>query len=193
LFEEEVDNPHIQNIGDAAFGDSLSSGEEDEKKTTEGEGSSGHKKADEEPSFALKTYTVESTQSTEEMDELGFFLRHLSGEELSKKMASELEVKAEIMGYGPRAMLFGGGDKMLMCVIDADESKIVRNITRSIGFPEIKDRLSKVKKRKLSHSLSYTSIKVRKTFYFDATSWEKANLTKHVYFHNERANVKARL
>jgi hypothetical protein len=52
------------------------------------------------------------------------------------------------------------GDKMLMCVPDADESKIVRNITRSSGFLEIEDRLSKVKKRKLSHIMAYTSIKV---------------------------------
>jgi hypothetical protein len=47
-----------------------------------------------------------------------------------------------------------------MCVPDADESKIVRNITRSSGFLEIEDWLSKVKKRKLSHIMAYTSIKV---------------------------------
>lgn len=67
-------------------------------------------------------------------------------------------------------MLFGGDDQMLMCVPDADESKFVRNITQSIGFLEIEERLSRVKKRKLSHSLAYTSIKVRKPFCFDATS-----------------------
>jgi hypothetical protein len=33
------------------------------------------------------------------------------------------------MGYNPRAMLFGEGDSMLMCMPDADESKIVKNIT----------------------------------------------------------------
>jgi hypothetical protein len=80
------------------------------------------------------------------MDELGFFLRHLGGEELSENKALKLEDKAKAMGYGPGAMLFGGGDKMLMCVPNVYESKIMKNITRSIGFLEIEDRLSKVKK-----------------------------------------------
>jgi hypothetical protein len=88
-------------------------------------------------------------------------VRHLGGGELNDKDASELENKGEAMGYHPRAMLFRGGDKMLMCIPDPDESKIVRNITRSIGFLEVEGQLSHVKKRKLSHSLAYTSIKVR--------------------------------
>jgi hypothetical protein len=96
------------------------------------------------------------------MYELGFFMRHLGGGELNDKEALELENKVEAMGYGPRAMLFGGEDQMLNYVPDADESKIVKNITRSIGFPKIEDRLNKIKKCKLSHSLAYTSIKVRK-------------------------------
>jgi hypothetical protein len=41
------------------------------------------------------------------------------------------------MGYGPGALLLGGGDQMLMCIPDHDESKIARNMTRSIGFPEV--------------------------------------------------------
>jgi hypothetical protein len=65
---------------------------------------------------------VKPAQSTsEELDELGFLLRHLSGEDLSEEKALELEDKAKAMGYGPRAMLFGGREKMLMCVPDADE------------------------------------------------------------------------
>jgi hypothetical protein len=94
----------------------------------------------EEPSFSLGIDKVEPTQSTsEEMDELGFFLRHLGGEELSEEKALELEDNAKAVGYSPRAMLFGGGDKMLMCVPNDDESKIMKNITGSIGFLEIKD------------------------------------------------------
>jgi hypothetical protein len=133
LSKEEVDNPRIQNIGGAAFGYSSSLGEEDEKKAIEGGGSSGHEKAEEEakePSFALGIDTVDPTQSSgEEIDELGFFVRHLGEGELSDKEASELENKSEAMGYGPGAMLFGREDQMLMCVPDADESKFVRNIT----------------------------------------------------------------
>jgi hypothetical protein len=103
--------------------------------------------------------TTEPTQTTrEEVDEFAFFARRLSGGELDDKEASEIESKGEAMGYG--ALLFGGGDQMLMCIPDHNEWNIVRNITRSVGFPEVEDQLSKVKKRKLSHSLAYTSTKV---------------------------------
>jgi hypothetical protein len=103
----------------------------------------GHEKVErepKEPSFALGTDIVDPTQySGEEMDGLWFFVRHLGGGELSDKDALELEDKAKAMGYAPGAMLFSGEDQMLMCVPDADESKIVRNITRSIRFPKIQD------------------------------------------------------
>jgi hypothetical protein len=93
------------------------------------------------------------------MEELGFFKRHISGGELSEKEVSELENKGEALGYGPGALLFGGEDRILMCVLDSNESKTVQNIIRSIDFLDIK-KLYQVKKRKLSHSLAYTSIKV---------------------------------
>lgn len=64
--------------------------------------------------------------------------------ELSDKETLELENKAEAMDFDPGTLLFGGEDQMLMWVSDADESKNVRNITWSIGIPEIEERLSKV-------------------------------------------------
>lgn len=122
LSKEEVDNPQIQNLAYTVFGGSPSSKEKDEIKDVEGGRSSGHEKLGEEPSFFLGTDTVEPAQSTgEDMDELGFFLRHLAGEELSEEKASNLEDKAKAMGYNPRAMLFGEGDKMLMCAPHAEE------------------------------------------------------------------------
>jgi hypothetical protein len=149
LFEEEVDSPRIQSLDDVIFGVSSSKEKKDEGKGTKCGGSLRHKKLVEEPSFALRIDAVESTQSTDEdMDELGFFLRYLSEEELSEEKASKLEDKAEAMGYDP----------------GANESKIVKNITRSIGFPETKDRMSKIKTRTLSHILAYTSIKVKRSF-----------------------------
>lgn len=82
----------------------------------------GHEKLGEEPNLALETNIVHPTHSTrEEMDELGFFIRHLTEEVLSEEKASELEDKAEAMGYSSWAMLFGKGDNMLMCMPDADE------------------------------------------------------------------------
>ncbi|KAL5649423.1 hypothetical protein ACJX0J_040232, partial [Zea mays] len=45
-----------------------------------------------QPNFSLRTNTTKPTQSTsEEMDELDFFLRHLSREELSEEKALEYE------------------------------------------------------------------------------------------------------
>jgi hypothetical protein len=98
------------------------------------------------------------------MEELGFFMRHISGGELSEKEVSKLGNKGEALSYSPGALLFGGKVRMLMCVPDPDESNIFWNITQSIGFPDIKEKLCQVKKRKLSHSLAYTSIKVRRVF-----------------------------
>jgi hypothetical protein len=125
-----------------------------------------HEKAGKDLNLTLGKDTTEPTQTTgEDVDELGFFARHLGGGELDDKEASEIESKGDAMGYGPRAFLFGGGDQMLMCIPDHNESKIVRNITRSVGFLEVEHRLSQVKKRKLSHSLAYTSIKVIALFF----------------------------
>jgi hypothetical protein len=88
-----------------------------------------------EPNLTLRTDATDPTQTTcEDIDELSFFVRHLGEGELSEKEALELDHKGESMVYGPGAMLFGGGDKMLMCVPNPDESRIVRNITRSIDF-----------------------------------------------------------
>lgn len=98
------------------------------------------------------------------IDVLGFFIRHLARGELSEEKALKLEGKAEAMGNNSRAMLFGRGDEILMCVPDVNELKILKNITRSIGFLEIEDRLRKINKRRLSHSLAYTSIKVKNVF-----------------------------
>jgi hypothetical protein len=70
------------------------------------------------------------------------------------------------MGYSPRTMIFGGGEDILACVPNAGEARIVRNIARSIGFLEIETAPSKLKKWKLSQSLTYTSIKVKSFFLF---------------------------
>jgi hypothetical protein len=88
------------------------------------------------------------------MEELGFFTRHISGGELREIEVSKLGNKGEALRYEPGAILFVGEDRILMCVLDSDKSKIVRNITRSIGFPDIEEKLCQVKRRKLSHSLA---------------------------------------
>jgi hypothetical protein len=65
-------------------------------------------------------------------------VRNLVGGELYDKEASEIESKGEAMGYGPGALLFGGGDQRLMCIPDPDQLKIVRNITDALASPKSK-------------------------------------------------------
>lgn len=78
LFEQEVDSPRIQNLADVVFGVSSSVEEKDERKGAGGGRSLGHEKLGEEPNLVLETDIVHPTHSTrEEMDELGFFIRHL--------------------------------------------------------------------------------------------------------------------
>jgi hypothetical protein len=66
---------------------------------------------------------------------------------------------------------------MLMCIPNPGESKIVRNITQRIGSPEVEERLIQVKKRKLSQSLAYTSIKVGEILLFRCGFGENVFLT----------------
>lgn len=49
-------------------------------------------------------------------------------------------------------MIFSGGKYVLVCVSDAREAKVVKNVARSVGFLEIETVLSKLKKQKLSQS-----------------------------------------
>jgi hypothetical protein len=60
---------------------------------------------------------AEAKQTTGYDEELGFFMRHTSGEELDEEV-SKLGDKGEALGYCPGALLFGGEDQMLMCIPD---------------------------------------------------------------------------
>jgi hypothetical protein len=110
--EEEVESPQNLGLGGAAFGGSTSF-EEDEKKTTKGGGSLGHEKAKielKEPNPILENDAAEATQTTsEEVDNLVFFMRHLGGAELDDKEASKIQSTGEAIGYGHVALLFGRG------------------------------------------------------------------------------------
>lgn len=159
----EVESPRIESLMKAVFGVSSPEAEKGEGKNVEGGISLGHEKQDKEPSFALETDTVGPAHfGGKEIDEeLGFFVRNLARDDLSEEKASKLEEQTEAMCYSSGAMIFCGVDNVLMCVLDAGKAKIVKNVTRSISFPEIEAQLSQLKKRKLSQRLAYTSIKVK--------------------------------
>jgi hypothetical protein len=74
-----------------------------------------------------------------------------------------VENEVEAIGYRPRATIFGG-DEILTCVQNLDESRIVKNISRNVGFLKVEGQLSNLKKQKLSQSLAYTNIKAKGYF-----------------------------
>jgi hypothetical protein len=137
---EEVESPCILGLGSATFAGSSSPEKNSATKSAEGERSLGRERTEgqKEQNTTLEIEVAETTQTTsEDMEELGFFTRHISGGEFSEKEVSELENKGKDLGYGPWALLFSEEDRLLMCMPDSHESKIVRNITRSIDFPDI--------------------------------------------------------
>jgi hypothetical protein len=125
LSKEEVESLRILGLGGAAFRGSSSSEKDGVNKIVDSDESLGHEKAKEEPkeqNLTLGTDVVEATQTTgEEIDELGFFMRHIGGGGMSDKEVSELENKGKATSYGPGAMLLGGGDQILMCVPGSSE------------------------------------------------------------------------
>jgi hypothetical protein len=86
LSEEEVESPCILDLGIAAFGGSSSSEKNGAMKFAKDDGFSGHEKTEGNPKEQNITLETEATKATgEEMEELGFFTRHIGGDELNEK------------------------------------------------------------------------------------------------------------
>lgn len=66
-----------------------------------------------------------------------FYVKHNVDKELDIEGSNELEEYVEALGYPTRATIFGGSDMdVLACVLEFEESKIVINVMRNIGFPK---------------------------------------------------------
>jgi isopentenyl phosphate kinase len=52
----------------------------------------------------------------------------------------------------------------LVCIPDARETTIVKNVVQSVAFPKIEEELTKLKKQKIARCLAYTNVKVMKMF-----------------------------
>jgi hypothetical protein len=158
-------SPRVESLIDAIFGPSSPKEEEVEAKSVEASKYSGFEKGARKAKRCSKARKVGHARSSgKEMDEeIDFFVRHIAGGDLNEEDASKRKEQAKAIGYNSRAMIFGGGKDVLVCIPKAREAKIVKNVARSIGFLEIEMTLSKLRKRKLSQSFTYTNIKV-KTF-----------------------------
>jgi hypothetical protein len=65
-------------------------------------------------------------------------------------------------GYQPRSMLFGGVDKEILgCIPDRAGAKIVNTLSKSVGFPKLKQDLSNYRRKHITESLFYSNFKVQ--------------------------------
>lgn len=74
---------------------------------------------------------------------------------------AKLKNHALTLRYHPESIIFGGGDHdELFCVPDQDEARVVKHLTKTIGFQKMEKKLSSLKKQTIAGSLAYTNIKV---------------------------------
>jgi hypothetical protein len=74
---------------------------------------------------------------------MNFDLRHLGGQQLSKKDISELKEFAISCGYQPRSMLFGRVDEEIVgCIRDLAGAKIISTLSKNIGFLKLEKDIS---------------------------------------------------
>jgi hypothetical protein len=77
------------------------------------------------------------------LEEKGFSFQNLVGQELSKAEKEELQEYAISCGYRPEVMLFGGiNEEALGCIRDRTGVKIIRTLSKSVGFPKLEADIS---------------------------------------------------
>jgi hypothetical protein len=96
-----------------------------------------------------------------------YIICHASGKRLSKEEEREAQHYAQKLKYPKGALVFNGSgeEDFLYCLLDSKEISVCREMSRSFGFPTLEDGLSVLSKDELADSLSYNSIKVRKSIF----------------------------
>jgi hypothetical protein len=96
------------------------------------------------------------------LEEKGFDLRNLVGQELSEAEKKELHEYGISCGYQPGAMLFGGIDEeALGCVSDRTGAKVIGTLSKSVGFPKLEADISSYRRQHIVGSLFYSNFKVK--------------------------------
>jgi hypothetical protein len=96
------------------------------------------------------------------LEDKDFDLQHLGGQELSKEDKSELKEFAISCGYQPGSILFGGvDDEILGCIRDRAGAKIIRILSKSVGFPKLEMNISCYRQQHIIGSLFYSNFKLR--------------------------------
>jgi hypothetical protein len=87
--------------------------------------------------------------------------QNLIGQELTKAEKEELKEYAISCGYRPGALLFDGiDDERLDCVRDQTGAKVIRTLSKSIGFPKLETDISRYLRQHIVGSLFYSNFKV---------------------------------
>jgi hypothetical protein len=96
------------------------------------------------------------------LEDKGFDLRNLVGQELSEAEKKELQEYGISCGYQPGAMLFGGIDEeALGCVRDRTGAKVINILSKSVGFPKLEADISSYRRQHIVDSLFYSNFKVK--------------------------------
>jgi hypothetical protein len=96
------------------------------------------------------------------LEEKGFDLRNLVGQELSEAEKKKLQEYGISCGYQPGAMLFGGIDEeALGCVRDHTGAKVIGTLSKSVGFPKLEANISSYRRQHIVGSLFYSNFKVK--------------------------------
>jgi hypothetical protein len=100
-------------------------------------------------------------------DETDFDLRHLGSQELSEEDKLELKEFAISCGYQPRSLLFSGVDEEILgCIRDRAGAKIIRTLSKSVGFPKPEADISCYRRQHIVGSLFYSNLDVRSSSRF---------------------------
>jgi hypothetical protein len=95
-------------------------------------------------------------------EEKGFNFQNIIGQELSKAEKEELQEYAISCGYQPGAMLFGGiSEESLGCIQDQTGAKVIRTLSKSVGFPKLEADISRYRRYHIVGSLFYSNFKVK--------------------------------
>jgi hypothetical protein len=85
----------------------------------------------------------------------------LGGQELSEEDISELKELVVSSGYQSGSVVFGGIDEeTLGCIRGRTGAKIMRTMSKSIGFPKLERDISNYRRQHITDSLFYSNFKV---------------------------------
>lgn len=77
-------------------------------------------------------------RSFREEEEIEFDFKHIGGGELCANEVAELKDYTLSLGYRPWSIIFCGSDRdELVCIPNRDEARVVKNLTKNIGFPKM--------------------------------------------------------